>query len=92
MVILFSAHVKAENREGMELYPHFFFLSSSWGGLGGCWTVSTEKLVLRFEVFVLGAPAPPLTFLGRRLNLSCPREFPIILLLCPLIPDFFITS
>lgn len=76
----------------MGLPTFFFFFSSSWGGLGGIGQFPrTEKLVLRFELFVLGAPHP-LPSLGRKLNLSCPREFPIILLVCPLIPDFFITS
>lgn len=75
MVILFSAHVKAENRERGWVYPHFFsffFLGWAWR----CWTVSTEKLVLRFEVFVLGAPAPAyLPWVG---GLTClaPGNFP----------------
>lgn len=48
----------------MGLPAIFFFLSSSWGGLGGVGQFpQTEKLVLRSELFVLGS-LYPLTFLG----------------------------
>ena len=57
--------------------PMFFFLSSSWGGLGGIGQFPrTEKLVLGFELFALGAPHPPcLPWVGGLTSLA-PGNFP----------------
>lgn len=86
-----TLHAKAKSRERTRCAHILFSSSFSAGGFGSVrWFQPVEKLVLKFKLFVLGLPTLS-PALGRDL-LSCPREFPIILLVHPSLPGFFTTS